>query len=188
MTRTLLVYWFELIQTRRAVDRWRGIYVTIVGIQVGTVVLYELGMLANGIAAVAGSATSLAGPLLSFLVSLHIIRHRRASKALDVASVALTYVVTCLSFAVLYIIIADKDAAAFNPPPNQQKPFGLGTALYFSIVTITTTGYGDISPASSLARLASCWEIITGLLYQVFVFSLVAALIATPPDTNGHGV
>ena len=35
----------------------------------------------------------------------------------------------------------------------------LGTAIYFSVVTITTAGYGDITPASGLARAAACWEI-----------------------------
>ncbi len=178
-----LYHWLEAARTRKAVDRLRVVYGTTVGIQVVTVILYEIGVLPNTIAAIAGTATSLAGPLLSFLVSLHIVRHRPASKAVDVASVALTYVVTCLSFAVVYLVIFDSNSASFSVPVTMKGHFGLGDALYFSIVTITTTGFGDISPASGVARIFACWEICTGVLYQVFVFSLAAALIATPPQS-----
>ena len=166
---------------RLAIDRLQVIYVILVVAQAVTVTLYYARMMPKSIALVAGFATSVAGPFLSFLVSMHIFRHRRLSKSLDIVSVVLTYFLACLSFAVLYVIIGGRDPHAFNLPPGQSG-FELPTALYFSIVTITTTGYGDISPASDFARLIACWEIVTGLLYQVFVFSLVASLIVIPPD------
>ena len=53
---------------------------------------------------------------------------------------------------------------------------------YFSVITITTTGFGDIAPLAGVARLVTCWEVVTGVLYQVFVFSLAAALITPPHD------
>ena len=167
------------ILTRLAIDRFRAVYAALVLTQVATISLYELGRLTSDIAVVAGLATSLAGPLLSFLISVHTLRHRRTSRTLDVASVAASYAVTCTSFAVLYSIISEFNPGAFNsPPPGGVMQFG--TAVYFSVVTITTTGYGDISPVSGLARAAACWEIVSGLLYQVFIFSLAASLIAAP--------
>jgi hypothetical protein len=138
---------------------------------------YEAGELPRAFAVAAGLVTSLVGPFLSFFVSLHVFRHRRTSKALDLASVGMTYVVTCISFAIIYAIVAQRDPHAFNLPPGDPI-LDFGTALYFSVITITTTGYGDIAPVSALARISACWEIATGLLYQVFIFSLVASLIA----------
>ena len=85
----------------------------------------------------------------------------------------------------IYLIISDFDFEAFHQPSGGLM--GLGTAIYFSVVTITTTGYGDITPASGLARAAACWEIFTGLLYQVFIFSLAASLVAAPAHRAEHG-
>ncbi len=168
------------MHARKAIDRLRLVYVVVIATQVGSLALFEAGLLDKSVAAVAGAATSLVGPLLSFAVSVHVFRHRHRSRFMDLASVATTYIVTCLSFALLYWILADNEPAAFNLPAGMHARLDLGTALYFSVVTITTTGYGDVSPASGLARLTAYWEIVIGLLYQVFVFSLVATLVATP--------
>ena len=173
--------------TRLAIDRLRLAYAVLVFAQFMTISLYELGRLTRETAMIAGLATSLAGPLLSLLVSIHTFQLRR-SKAADVATVAVSYAVTCTSFSLIYLVISDFNAGAFNLPAHSQRPMSLGTAIYFSVVTITTTGYGDISPASSMARAAACWEIITGLLYQVFIFSLAASLFSAPrAEHDGPG-
>ncbi len=51
-------------------------------------------------------------------------------------------------------------------------------AIYFSGVTITTTGFGDIQPCSSAARLAALFESITGVL---FIGLSLAVYLATKP-------
>ncbi len=48
--------------------------------------------------------------------------------------------------------------------------------LYFSLVTLTTLGYGDIVPISPPARMLAAFEAATGVLYIAFtVARLVAA-------------
>ncbi len=37
--------------------------------------------------------------------------------------------------------------------------------MYFSGVTITTTGFGDIEPVTFIARMASLYESVTGVLF-----------------------
>ena len=157
-------------------DRLRIAYAAMVTTQVLLLGLYELHRLPRSVAFAGGLATSLCGPSLSLRISLHVFRHPRRSRYLDLGSVALSYLVTCLSFAVIYALIFDRDAHAFNLPASTPG-LDLGGAIYFSVITITTTGYGDISPASGLARAAVCWEVLVGLMYQIFVFSLVASLI-----------
>ena len=52
-------------------------------------------------------------------------------------------------------------------------------AIYYSLVTLTTLGYGDIIPTSSLARTSAAAEAVTGQLYlAVLVARLVGLHIA----------
>ncbi len=47
--------------------------------------------------------------------------------------------------------------------------------LYFSFVTLTTLGYGDIIPASQLAKVITIFTSLSGVLYiSVFVAALVS--------------
>ncbi len=48
-------------------------------------------------------------------------------------------------------------------------------ALYFSIVTLSTVGYGDIVPATSLTRVIAALQIVSGVLLLLFGFSEIIA-------------
>lgn len=50
-----------------------------------------------------------------------------------------------------------------------------GYALYYSFVTLTTLGYGDIAPVTMPARMLATLEAITG---QIYLAVLVARLVA----------
>jgi len=52
----------------------------------------------------------------------------------------------------------------------------LGSTVYFSVVTMTTTGYGDILPKSNWARLVVCVQIVFGFFYNILFFSIFAGL------------
>jgi hypothetical protein len=68
-------------------------------------------------------------------------------------------------------------AAAFRPhylngagtPPDSSD------LLYFSVITMTTVGYGDLTPACLPARAIAVLEAITGQLYLVSVVAIVVA-------------
>jgi hypothetical protein len=45
--------------------------------------------------------------------------------------------------------------------------------LYFSLVTITTLGYGDISPADPVARISAGLEAATGTLYVAILIARI---------------
>jgi uncharacterized membrane protein (UPF0182 family) len=80
------------------------------------------------------------------------------------------YVLAAFCFSVLYVYLARQDANAFSTELN------LGNALYFSVVSMTTTGYGDISPKSGWAKFVVCLQILFGFLYNVLFFSIFAGL------------
>jgi voltage-gated potassium channel len=56
------------------------------------------------------------------------------------------------------------------------------TAFYFSFATLTTVGYGDIAPVSSVARMLAVMEAVTGLFYVAVLISRLVALYSTQPQ------
>ena len=56
--------------------------------------------------------------------------------------------------------------------------------LYFSLITLNTVGYGDISPVSRVARMLAAMEAMTGLLYVAVLISRLVAIHATPKSDD----
>jgi hypothetical protein len=48
-----------------------------------------------------------------------------------------------------------------------------GDRIYFSFVTLTTTGYGDLTPRLEVGRALSVLEVLTGQIYLVVVVALL---------------
>jgi voltage-gated potassium channel len=91
------------------------------------------------------------------------------SKLQILGYVATSYGVTVYMFSVIFLLIGKYDSYAFTPAIES-----LGTAVYFSIVTIATVGYGDIAPSSGWTRLTASAEILIGVAYTIFFFSVIA--------------
>ena len=69
----------------------------------------------------------------------------------------------------------EPDAILSNGKPlDASLEEGPVTLLYFSFVTLTTLGYGDVVPNSAVARMLASGEAITG---QLFVAILIARLV-----------
>jgi hypothetical protein len=88
----------------------------------------------------------------------------------------------------LYVILGIFFYTLFNLVeliyPGSFQESGLGPAgsvtrhalLYLSLVTLTTLGYGDITPVSPPARMLAAFEAVVGILYiAITVARLVAA-------------
>ena len=61
--------------------------------------------------------------------------------------------------------------------------------IYFSFITLTTTGYGDITPLHPVARLLTMFEALVGQLYPAITLArLVSLAIVCPnPGSNPEG-
>uniref|UniRef100_A0A2P2K3L1 Calcium-activated outward-rectifying potassium channel n=1 Tax=Rhizophora mucronata TaxID=61149 RepID=A0A2P2K3L1_RHIMU len=55
-----------------------------------------------------------------------------------------------------------------------KKTYAMLDALYFSVVTMTTVGYGDLVPDSSSAKILCCFFVFTGMALVAFVLSKAA--------------
>jgi voltage-gated potassium channel Kch len=114
------------------------------------------------------------GPLVS-MKRAGFLAHWNPSKVQILAYVGCSLGATMYFFAVIYTMISSYNVQAFN------TPLGLGTSIYFSIVTIATVGYGDVVPFSALARFVVSIEILTGMAYGVFFLSVIASFLRERP-------
>ncbi len=59
-------------------------------------------------------------------------------------------------------------------------PASLDDAMWLSFVTVTTTGYGDVLPASPLARSLASLEAIVGVLFPAILIARLVSLVQGP--------
>jgi voltage-gated potassium channel len=123
--------------------------------------------------------------ILTTLMMLNtLVRADRVSKDTIIGGICV-YLMIGLSFAVAYLIILGFDADALikaGRPLNELRgdaSAGSAQVLYFSFVTLTTLGFGDIAPAGEIAQTVVVWEAIIGQLYvAIFIARLMALYIA----------
>jgi len=88
-------------------------------------------------------------------------------------------------WALCYMLIAEITPGAFNGLPQAAWQENFFNALYFSFITLTTVGYGDISAVFPLARFLVVMEALFGAFYMsILVASLVGVRMSahTPAD------
>ena len=79
--------------------------------------------------------------------------------------------------AAIYRIIWDFDPAAFGGIAADATPAqASGVLTYFSFVTLTTTGFGDIAPVNAFARGLANLEGIIGQLYPATLLARFVTL------------
>jgi len=83
-----------------------------------------------------------------------------------IAGAAIVYLLMALAWSFIFGVVESLNPGSFSIPDIE----GISTSrsfLYFSFVTITTLGYGDITPVTSLARSLCILEAVIGQLYLV---------------------
>jgi len=61
-----------------------------------------------------------------------------------------------------------------------------GDFVYFSYITITTTGYGDLTAASNFGRMLAASEALIGQLYLVSVVALLVGNVGRTVEPRRH--
>jgi Ion channel len=98
-----------------------------------------------------------------------ILRQKRVTYE-TVLGALCTYVLLGLLFAFAYLAVDDLAGPFFTQAgPHRQSEY-----LYFSFVTLTTLGFGDLSPDVGLPQALTVFEALTG---QVFLVTMVARLV-----------
>jgi voltage-gated potassium channel Kch len=85
------------------------------------------------------------------------------------------------AFAYMLVGSMTPDAFAFSAPSATARPMDRDEAFYFSFVTLSTVGYGDITPVSHAARMLAVVEAMTGLLYVAVLIARLVSMYSTHP-------
>lgn len=77
-----------------------------------------------------------------------------------------------------YLLTARLDGSAFADANGVIRAQGMHgfDAMYFSFVTLSTVGYGDIAPVTGPARMLAMTEAIAGTFYVAILISRLVAL------------
>ena len=113
------------------------------------------------------SLVALCGVVLALVLRRGSITTRRIEGAIVV------YLLLGFSWAQAYGLVAPWQPGAFAGAVGGRGslPF-----LYYSFVTLTTTGYGDIMPVHPLARALAVLEALTGQLYLAILLARLVSL------------
>jgi len=129
----------------------------------------------------AGSA-ALAAAFLTVLVVQQVFREGPITLQRIQGAVAV-YLLLGLVWANVYVLIEQASPGAFRLPESSPNRAVLLPSLgYYSFVTLTTVGYGDIIPVHPAARSAAILEALVG---QLFPAILIARLVAMELGARG---
>lgn len=98
---------------------------------------------------------------------------REGTVTLEVVYAALClYLLVGLGFAFAFGVLEDLGGEPFFSGDGQATP---NEFLYFSLATLTTTGYGDFTAGTDLGRALSVTEALIGQVYLVTVIALLVS-------------
>ncbi len=137
------------------------------------------------------------GSFLAFIVFLgtviayEILREERVGIDTVLGGVTI-YMLMGMGWAFAYSAVEHVVPGAFSTelPLQDLRPdtfeFVFPELLYFSFVTLTTLGYGDIAPLDPAARMLAIFEAIVGQLYVAVAIAALVGLLLTQlhPDKS----
>jgi len=127
--------------------------------------------------AVATTASLILGVILiatPFVIVRRIARHEIITATTMWGAIA-AYLSLGIAFSFIFATIHGADPESFKSVIDG----GLGEFNYFSFVTMTTLGYGDITPVTDLARAVVVFQTIMGQIFLVVVVARVVSLLGT---------
>jgi voltage-gated potassium channel len=111
----------------------------------------------------------------AWLVGSQVLLTGKVDLNIIMGSVAL-YIIIGYIFSIFYTLLLEFRPMAFKGIEVAAWYDNLPTTTYFSFVTLTTLGYGDISPAIPMAQAIVILEAVTGMFYLA---AIVASLIGS---------
>jgi hypothetical protein len=112
--------------------------------------------------------------VLAIAVALNVFSSSTDLSERIVGTVIL-YLLIGLIWAIGYMAIAIRNPSAFYQ--TREVAFPITNWIYFSFVTLTTVGYGEILPVSRLARSLATLEALIGQLYPAII---IARMVSMP--------
>jgi hypothetical protein len=160
----LVTYWTATARQSLFVPRVLVPGVVIAFVAVGAIE----GSTTDAVAAAFAAVFTVGGILLV----AHDLFDRRSVDDQTVLGALSLYVLVGVFFAALYSFCA---AVGDGPFFTRGDDGSTGEHLYFSLVGLTTTGFGDLAPATAVGRALAALELVFGQLYLVTIVTVIVA-------------
>lgn len=155
--------------------RHRSVFLVLTGITLAT----RWGELLSGAIGLDVSALALTVIWVCYAVSI-IVVHLFQRRDVDVDAITgavVVYLLVAVAFAMLFQLVEITRPGAFSglevTAADSRSEFS-NSMIYYSLVCITTMGYGDIVPTGALARPLSVLE---GVFGQLYLAVMIARLV-----------
>jgi hypothetical protein len=129
------------------------------------------------------SAVGLAVSSAALVITFQRIIRREPITADKVFAALTAYLFLGYGFSMAFGLFDAINDGSFFTEETEPKPSDF---IYFSLITLTTVGYGDLTAGSKETRLLAAMEAVTGQLFLVSVVAiLVGRLVAAKPLEQG---
>jgi hypothetical protein len=112
--------------------------------------------------------------LFFIIVTIALVAHVAMAREVYPSTVLCainSYLLIGLTLSILFLILDFFAPVSFLQMDASDD--GLSSFIYFGLVTLTTLGYGDITPATPLARSLASFTALFGQLYLVIIMALI---------------
>ena len=167
-----------------------GVFVLLAILQVAAAITAHPGLNLGLFLCMATMLLFVFGRFIGYLMNTYAVSH-------DVLLIGISsYLLMAIFWAALYSIctLLDISSFAFSAALESLDSRLIldhehaGLVIYYSIVTQTTLGYGDITPVSPLARLLASSQALVGQIYvAILIGRLVGLSIAEQNNGNKNG-
>lgn len=114
------------------------------------------------------------------LVGKDVFVTRRVDATSRLYGAICIYLLMAAAFADIYLLVEQIAPHSFGCSsalcPNGDSVFRSGTHLYYSLITMATVGYGDITPVQPVAAMIAALEAIIGQMYVGIVIARLVGL------------
>jgi ion channel len=124
--------------------------------------------------------------MLTFYIGLMIFQDIMKAKRIssnEIYGAISVYLLIGIFFGMIYqiMLVFDPNAFHFNPTNFKNPTPTDGDFFYYSLITLSTVGYGDVSPVAPIARSVSMIEAILGVMY---VATMIARFVASHKNSD----
>lgn len=124
--------------------------------------------------------------IIMFLIMLlaYTSVYKKEKPFIIIFIISLFYIIItfAIAYSIIYYIDFPKGQNNFTYPDQKHKALLFFDFIYYSVVTFTTLGYGDITPVSKLAKLYTMAE----TLYFVIYISIVLLNFSSTGNINDN--
>ncbi|MBV8987080.1 MAG: hypothetical protein JO372_00830 [Solirubrobacterales bacterium] len=159
-------------RARGAVRRQRALWVGVIALLV--VLAIATGVLSEGVTYVLSALLAISIPVALVGGLLRLVRASGVTPQVVAGALAI-YLLIGLLFASLIGFVSRVES---GPYFRQASGVTSGVRVYYSFTVLTTTGFGDYTPITSLGHAIAVLEMLTGQLYLVTVIGILVGNFA----------